>query len=129
MNEGIITIITTAITVGGTIIVAILSSRSAENSKATLNDVKEIKNQHDVMHKKLESIDSRLSENDLITCRLDLITALEHDPENIESILECARHYFLDLGGDFYVSKPFRKWAEKYNVDISEFDCVKHLHN
>lgn len=67
---------------------------------------------------KVESLQTDLTKNNLQTSRLDLCKALE-TPHEHKAILALAEDYFLDQGGDAYVSGKFRKWAEDEGVDIS----------
>lgn len=68
---------------------------------------------------RLDRVEKRQTAEALISERNDLLTAIHTDPTNTEEIMNVAKHYFLDLNGNSYASKPFAKWAVKYQVDIS----------
>lgn len=50
--------------------------------------------------------------------RQQLLTVMYHNPTNVDTILEIARVYFLELGGNWYVESEFQKWAKAQNVDL-----------
>lgn len=54
------------------------------------------------------------------TTRLQLLSLIQHEPDNIDTILRVARYYFIDLKGDWYAIDIFVKWANAHGVDISE---------
>ena len=51
--------------------------------------------------------------------RVELLMIMEHDPENTLAIEKMARHYFVDLNGDLYMTQKYSDWAKKYGGDIS----------
>lgn len=59
-----------------------------------------------------------LSDNNLRTMRLDLLHAIESDPDNQMVILEMARKYFGEMHGNCYMSKVFQDWADEHNVNV-----------
>lgn len=76
----------------------------------------------------LKLIRTELEANNLQTARVDLTTAIEHAPHEHEAILKLGDHYFLELGGDAWMSGIFRKWANAEGVDISYIvEQVPHL--
>lgn len=78
--------------------------------------------------KQIQGLQDSLQQNNIQTARLDLNTAIEHTPHEHESILRLAEHYFLELGGDAWMSGKFRKWAKDESVDISYIvEKVPHL--
>lgn len=73
--------------------------------------------------REIEAINSRLAilerkedANNLQTARIDLRQALQHSPDNIPAVLELARIYFLNLGGNADLGRKFLAWVKKYNV-------------
>lgn len=78
--------------------------------------------------RQLQDLQDSLQDNNIQTARIDLNTAIEHTPHEHEAILKLAEHYFLDLGGDAWMSGKFRKWANDKGVDISYImEQVPHL--
>lgn len=51
--------------------------------------------------------------------RLELMNLIQNQASNKVEIEKVARHYFVDLGGDWYVSGFYSQWAEEYEGDIS----------
>lgn len=78
-----------------------------------------IHNQQAELSKELRAVRNELSQNNLQTARVDLTQALEHAPHEHKAILDLAWHYFVELGGDTYMTGLFKEWATKENVDIS----------
>ena len=51
--------------------------------------------------------------------RLELIMLMEHDPENNAEIEKVAKHYFVGLDGDWYMTGLYSQWAKEHGGDIS----------
>lgn len=51
--------------------------------------------------------------------RLELMTLINTQPENVAEIEKVARHYFLDLGADWYMTSIYSSWAREHGGDIS----------
>ncbi len=73
------------------------------------SQISDLKSESDAADKKLE----------LSNTRLELTTLIAHTPENVIEIERVARYYFLDLGGDWYMSKIYSDWAKVYGGDLS----------
>lgn len=67
----------------------------------------------------LTIIRDELSDNNLRTMRLDLVHAIENDPDNTIVIMELAQKYFVEMKGNCYMSKVFQDWANDHNVNIT----------
>lgn len=52
------------------------------------------------------------------TVRIQLLMVLEHQSDNIDTILKMAELYFVDLKGDWYMTNEFIKWAKKHDVAV-----------
>ena len=52
------------------------------------------------------------------TTRIQLLTLIKHDPDNAESILKVARHYFVDLSGDWYATAIFQNWCAERDIHV-----------
>ena len=79
---------------------------------------------------KIESITSKIEQLDvksdaadkkleLSNTRLELTTLITHSPDNIIEIEKVARYYFIDLGGDWYMSQIYSDWAREYDGDLT----------
>lgn len=51
--------------------------------------------------------------------RLELMTLIDTQPENIAEIEKVARHYFIDLKADWYMTGMFSKWCREYGGDAT----------
>lgn len=76
-----------------------------------------------------EQLDERISGiettvNDIRqdTVRLQLDNLINNDSENVESILNVAKVYFIDMNGDWYMTEKFKKWGKEHDVDLSDFN-------
>lgn len=78
--------------------------------------------------KEVKVLRSELGSNNVQTARVDLMMGIEHTPHEHEAILKLATNYFLNLGGDAWMSGALRKWATEEGVDISYIaERVPHL--
>lgn len=55
----------------------------------------------------------------LATTRVELMLLMEHDPANKAEIERLARYYFVDLGGNAWMSSRYSRWCAEYGGDIS----------
>lgn len=71
----------------------------------------------------LEAITQRIefaeNKNELSNTRIELLMLINHSPTNTVEIEKVARHYFINLGGDWYMSQIYSDWAKAYGGDIS----------
>lgn len=51
--------------------------------------------------------------------RLELMTLIDTQPTNAAEIEKVAKHYFRDLGADWYMTSIYSDWAREYGGDIS----------
>lgn len=51
--------------------------------------------------------------------RIELMLLIQHDPSNTFEIEKVARHYFVDLGGNWYMAALYSDWAATYGGDTS----------
>lgn len=51
--------------------------------------------------------------------RLELNMLITHSPTNIVEIEKVARYYFVELGGDWYMSQIYSTWAKEYGGDYT----------
>lgn len=75
-------------------------------------------------NQRVDSLESKINDNytkdELATTRLELMVLMEHDPENVIEIEKLARHYFLDLKGNSYLTSVFSKWCREHGVNCAE---------
>lgn len=56
-------------------------------------------------------------QTELQLTRLELLSLMESDPENVVEIEKVARHYFQTLKGNAYMSSMYTKYCKQYNAD------------
>lgn len=76
-----------------------------------------------VISTQLSSLQSDIESNDLkmeqqIT-RLELLNLIHNQPNNKVEIEKVARHYFVDLKGDWYMTGIYSEWATAHAGDVS----------
>ena len=57
--------------------------------------------------------------------RLELLTLINTQPENVAEIEKVAKHYFQELGADWYMTKIFSDWCKEYGGDPTIIIGVK----
>lgn len=67
-----------------------------------------------------EKIDDNYTKDELATTRLELMVLMEHDPDNTIEIEKLARHYFLELKGNSYLTSVFSKWCAAHGLNCAE---------
>lgn len=65
-----------------------------------------------------EKIEGNQKENKLAILRLELLTLIESDPENIVEVEKVAKAYF-SAGGDWYLTGLYSRYAKQYGADTS----------
>lgn len=48
--------------------------------------------------------------------RMELLSLIRDDPENVDAILQVAEYYFIELDGNAYAHAIFEKWANEHHV-------------
>lgn len=59
----------------------------------------------------------KISTIELDTCRLQLLNLIQHSPNNKDTILYQAKHYFKDLNGNSYMKSLVCDWAKTQEID------------
>lgn len=76
-----------------------------------------------VVSAQISDLRSEIRESDkeqtLAIARLELLHLMEKDPENTVAILRVAKHYFVDLGGDTWMSEKYSQFADEHGLDAS----------
>lgn len=83
--------------------------------------VQQITNRIEELNAKSDKADKKL---ELSNTRLELTTLIAHNPDNVIEIERVAKYYFLDLGGDWYMSQIYSEWAKAHGGDLT---FVTHL--
>lgn len=75
------------------------------------DDLKVIKKELAIMKKSQDDTNIRIS-------RMELMSLIKNDPDNIDAILQVAEYYFIELDGNAYAHAVFEKWAVEHGVAI-----------
>ena len=73
------------------------------------------------LDRRLSSVETTVNDIRQDTVRLQLDNLINNDSDNVESVLTVARTYFIDMGGDWYMTEKFKRWGREHNVDLSDF--------
>lgn len=109
-------VITALISMVSAIAVACISRATKKSNDASNSAVE---GQVTSIERRLDKVILELEDNNLRTMRLDLLHAIETDPNNVMVILELAQKYFVDMKGNCYMSKVFQEWANDHDVNIT----------
>lgn len=75
---------------------------------------------------RFDAITKRLDKNEKDNVRTQLLLLLSDYPDDKSEIMEVARHYFIDLKGDWYMTSIFNKWIKKVGAELPDwFDPKK----
>lgn len=72
----------------------------------------------DKIDTKIQPIADDISEVKLDTARLQLLYMIQSQPENESEILKIAKHYFTELGGDWYLTDIFNEYCMERNIHV-----------
>lgn len=71
----------------------------------------------------IDGLKAEMQESDRRTeiqiTRLELMTLIDTQPENTAEIEKVARHYFIDLKADWYLTGIFSKWCREHGGDAT----------
>lgn len=103
-TQKIATIITSLLVIGGAFFGATnyLENKLDEHISAQTNALK-----------------SELSEVKLSSTRNELLLMMQSNPTNVLEIERLAKHYFIDMNGNFYMTQKYSDWAKQYGGDTS----------
>ena len=77
----------------------------------------------DAVKAQVEDLKSEMQASDRKTevqiTRLELMTLIDTQPDNVAEIDKVARHYFLDLKADWYMTGIFSKWCREHGGDAN----------
>lgn len=73
------------------------------------DDLDGIKKEIGLIRKTQKDTNTRVS-------RMELLSLIRDDPDNVDAILQVAEYYFVELDGNAYAHAIFEKWATEHNV-------------
>lgn len=66
-----------------------------------------------------QKIDDNQKENKLAITRLELMSLIQNEPDNIVEIEKLGRYYFQELSGDRWMSNVYSDWCREHGGDPS----------
>lgn len=112
MNEFVVPIIAGVLASGGlwTLIQFLINRKDDKNS--TMQAIKD----------KVDEIESNMIKNERDALRTQLIVMIALHPDEKSEILELAKHYFVDLKGNWFATPIFNKWCLKMHIEPEWFE-------
>lgn len=65
------------------------------------------------IEERFQALDGKLKKEEKDSVRTQLLLLMSDYPDSSNEILEVARHYFVDIKGDWYMTSLFDRWLEK----------------
>ena len=81
-----------------------------------------IKNKFEEIEDKFAQIEKKLIVAEKDNLRTQLLTLITSMPDEQQEILTLAKHYFVDLQGDWYMTSIFKKWCDGHGLEPEWFD-------
>lgn len=76
-------------------------------------------------NQKLDTIIEKVDKAELDATRSQLLALMSDYPDNESEILKVADYYFNGLGGDWYMTDLFTRWADSRGIDVTKIVTVK----
>lgn len=89
-----------------------------ETKQQTLDMKKDSNKKIDILAGNVEKVLKISKETRQDTIRIQLLMIMEHQPDNIDTIIKLAEKYFIELKGDWYMTSEFNKWAKAHDVIV-----------
>lgn len=67
---------------------------------------------------KIQPLATKIDAIEMDTTRIQLIDMIREEPDNEDSILKLAKHYFVDLSGDWYATALFNDWCAERDIHV-----------
>ena len=83
--------------------------------------LKELEDKMDKNNERMDKIEERQVTSEKDALRTQLLVLLSDYPDNTEGIMEVARHYFVVLKGNWYMTALFNNWLEKNGIAKPEW--------
>lgn len=78
---------------------------------------KELQKRVEHIEEALQVIKKHSLETHKDTVRIQLLQLLQHQPDNVDTILTIAEKYFCELKGDWFMTNVFMDWCKKHDID------------
>lgn len=76
------------------------------------------KNDYQGIKQDLDNIKKSQNDTNIRITRMELLSLMRNDPNNIDAILQVAEYYFIELDSNAYAHAIFEKWAVEHGVAI-----------
>ena len=73
----------------------------------------------------IESLKRKIDRQEKDSCRTQLLVLLSDFPDMTDEILKVARHYFLDLKADWYMTSLFARWCNRAQIQLPSWANIK----
>ena len=83
--------------------------------------IRELKEEMDKTNERMDKIEERQVTSEKDALRTQLLVLISDYPDNVEGIMEVARHYFVVLKGNWYMTALFNQWLEKNGIAKPEW--------
>lgn len=67
---------------------------------------------------KLNEHDKRFERQERDTCRTQMLVLMSDYPNETQELMKLAKHYFVDLNGDWYATTLFQNYLHKNNIPL-----------
>ena len=126
MADNIVTVLVALLASG---LIQYLMSRhdeKDENLKAIEKDKKTLINAIADLKKYVESMFEEIEERQIVAekdaLRTQLLVMIVNRPHEQQEILTLAKHYFVDLQGNWYMTSIFKKWCDTQGLEPEWFE-------
>ena len=92
-----------------------------ENEKDQAFKEEEIRDELKSIMDLLQELKDQAFKNEKDNVRTQLLVLMADYPDNTAELLECAKHYFVDMDGDWYLTPIFAKFIEARDVAKPEW--------
>lgn len=99
---------------------ALIEKYKAEQINERDKAILEFKEDVDSLKNSVSNISNIVKNTRQDTVRIQLNDYMKDQPENIDTILKLAEEYFVKLGGDWYMTSEFQKWAKAHDIAIPQ---------
>lgn len=68
------------------------------------------------IRKEINKLRKAQTDTNIRVTRMELLSLIRDDPNNVDAILQVAEYYFIELDGNAYAHAVFEKWAKEHGV-------------
>ena len=94
---------------------------SIVSSSALIGFVQFLIQRHDNRKGTMAKLATAVCVQTLDICKMQIMLLIADYPSKVNEILEVAKHYFVDLEGDTYITSLFEDWLESRNIEAPDW--------